>query len=194
MQCFPVAAFQFLPHLVFRPFILLNEPAYFLCHRLQFRPQATQSLDYLFGAIYALWRCELDNLRQERKALSKEDIDLAKAGGIVALDFSWNQPESIPDVGGDNKRALPYLVPVNPVNFGKPFKLSTVEALAAALCILGAREQAEDILASQTWGAHFLTMDAEPLEEYAKAKDSAGVVEAQFLFVDRPNEDESETA
>ena len=121
-----------------------------------------------------------------KRAISPADKEYAKVGGIVALDFSWNKPETIPHVGGNRRRALPYLIPVNPVNYGKPFKLSTVEALGAALYILGAVEQAERILATQTWGPHFLTMNSEPLAEYAKAKDSAEVVEAQFLFVDRP--------
>ena len=121
-----------------------------------------------------------------KKAISPADREFALVGGIVALDFSWNHPETIPHFGGPRRRALPYLIPVNPVNFGKPFKLSTVEALAAALYILGAVEQAEKILSTQNWGAHFLTMNAEPLAEYAKAKDSAEVVEAQFLFIDRP--------
>ncbi len=124
-----------------------------------------------------------------KKAFSKEDLKASTERGIVALDFSWNRPETIPDFQkGVKPRALPFLVPVNPVNYGKPFKLSTVEALASALAILGNRDQAEDILKTQKWGEHFLEMNKEPLEEYSKAENSKGVVEAQFLFVEKEDD------
>ena len=80
-------------------------------------------------------------------------------------------------------RALPYLLAANPVNYGKPFVLSSVEALAAALVILAHRQQAERILAKFAWGGTFLALNAEPLAEYAKAGTSAEVVAAQKLFV-----------
>jgi len=120
------------------------------------------------------------------RAISKEDVKWAK-NGIVALDFSWNRPEEIPLIKAES-RMLPYLIPVNPVNYGKPFKLSTVEALAAACAILGNLTQARELLSTQTWGNAFLTMNKIPLEEYARANNSKKVVEAQFLFVDRPDD------
>jgi pre-rRNA-processing protein TSR3 len=58
-----------------------------------------------------------------------------------------------------------------------------VEALAAALIILGHEEQAKCILSKFSWGDQFLTLDREPLSEYEKARTSADAVEAQKLFV-----------
>jgi pre-rRNA-processing protein TSR3 len=81
------------------------------------------------------------------------------------------------------RRALPFLVAANPVNFGKPCILSSVEALAAALWILGEEQQARDILARVSWGIRFLEVNAEPLSLYASAKDSTEIVKFQSLFL-----------
>ena len=102
--------------------------------------------------------------------------------GIVALDCSWEEVERVFPLLQRKKlvhRALPYLVAANAVNFGKPFKLSTVEAFAAALYILGEKEQAALILNKFKWGHSFLELNAEPLERYSKAKDSTEVVRIQ---------------
>jgi len=80
-------------------------------------------------------------------------------------------------------RCLPYLIAVNPVNYGVPTKLSTVEALAAALYIAGFGEEAERLLSIFKWGLHFLVLNRELLDSYAQAKDSAEVVELQRSFI-----------
>jgi len=71
------------------------------------------------------------------------------------------------------------------VNFGKPFKLSTVEALAAGLFILGEQNQAELILSKFNWGHVFLELNREPLAEYAAARDSAEVVRIQMAYLSK---------
>lgn len=116
------------------------------------------------------------------KALSVEDIPKAEKKGIVVLDLSWKVAvfPKIPDI---HERALPYLLAANPVNYGKPFQLSSVEALAAALYILGEKEQAESLLSKFAWGEQFLKLNEEPLEEYAKAKSSKEVVKVQKDFI-----------
>jgi pre-rRNA-processing protein TSR3 len=81
-------------------------------------------------------------------------------------------------------RALPFLLAANPVNFGKPFKLSTVEAFAAALFILGEKEQAALILNKFKWGRTFLELNQEPLERYSKAANSTEVVKIQGEYLD----------
>ncbi len=80
-------------------------------------------------------------------------------------------------------RCLPYLIAANPVNYGVPTKLSTVEALAAALYIAGFGEEAERLLSIFKWGPQFFTLNKELLDSYASAKNSSEVVELQKLFI-----------
>lgn len=107
------------------------------------------------------------------------------AGTLVALDCSWETAkEARFSLRGDH-RALPYLVAANPVNFGRPLRLTTVEALAAALVILGDRERAEELLSKFRWGETFLELNDEPLRRYADCADSAEVVAVQEEYLDR---------
>ena len=120
------------------------------------------------------------------KAFSPEDKTRLTKRGLSALDCSWVHAQ---EVFGDSSRwvsrCLPYLVAANPVNFGVPTKLSTVEALAAALYISGFREQAEQLLSKFKWGPQFINLNRALLEGYATAKDSAGVVGIQKQFLDQ---------
>jgi len=115
-----------------------------------------------------------------QKALSPEDRG---AKGLAALDCSWARAEEVFMRFKLTERALPFLVAANPVNYGKPFKLSTVEALAAGLIILGEREHAELILSKFNWGYVFLKLNEEPLQEYASARNSAEVVKIQEAYL-----------
>jgi pre-rRNA-processing protein TSR3 len=81
-------------------------------------------------------------------------------------------------------RTLPLLLAANPVNWGKPSKLSTVEAMAAACVLMGESTQAESLLSKFRWGNRFLELNAEPLEAYASAKSSSEMVALQFEFFD----------
>jgi pre-rRNA-processing protein TSR3 len=114
------------------------------------------------------------------KALSQEDRG---ERCLAALDCSWAQAEEVFARQNLKIRALPFLVAANPVNFGKPFQLSTVEALAAALVIMGEPQRAEEILAKFSWGHVFLELNREPLQEYAAAVDSSEVVRIQMEYL-----------
>ena len=115
------------------------------------------------------------------RALSPAD---RPARSISVLDCSWEVLDTSAVRSFRRRRALPFLLAANPVNFGKPFKLSSLEAFAAALFILGEREQAERILSIYTWGHRFLEVNREPLERYAGAKDSTEVVAIQGEYLD----------
>jgi pre-rRNA-processing protein TSR3 len=125
--------------------------------------------------------CVLLNPTSDR-AVSREDEKHAARRGLAALDLSWKHP-AFPEVRSAKDRALPYLVAANPVNYGKPFQLSTAEALAASLFIMGYEDQCIAVLNKFRWGPGFLTLNKEPLMLYAKAKNSEEVVEVQGEFI-----------
>ena len=120
-----------------------------------------------------------------KKSLSKEDLKTAKKNGILAIDCSWKNAEnSFEYLDRENiSRALPFLVAANPVNYGKPFKLTTLEAFASALYILGEKEHAKDILNIYKWSPHFLELNKQPLEEYVKAKNSKEVIKIMKRYI-----------
>jgi len=102
---------------------------------------------------------------------------------LVALDCSWASADpGAFDLAGTH-RALPFLVAANSVNYGRPFRLTTVEALAGALVVLGERDHARRILSKFTWGETFLEVNEEPLRRYADCADSSEVVAVQDEYL-----------
>ncbi|MBS7247300.1 MAG: DUF367 family protein [Candidatus Jordarchaeales archaeon] len=116
-------------------------------------------------------------------ALSLMDKDVFEMRGLIAVDCSWNRLSNVfRNIKGVH-RALPYLIAANPVNYGVPTKLSTAEAIGAALYILGFKEEAKGILECFKWGPHFLTLNCELLEAYFSARNSAEVISIQKEFI-----------
>ncbi|KUG20707.1 MAG: DUF367 family protein [Methanomicrobiaceae archaeon] len=114
------------------------------------------------------------------RALSPAD---RHAPSLTALDCSWEALDTDTVRAWRHRRALPFLVAANPVNFGRPFKLTSVEAFAAALYILGEKSQAAEILLPFGWGMRFLEVNRDPLEEYSRARDSTEVVAIQAMYL-----------
>ncbi|MFP4590651.1 MAG: DUF367 family protein [Halobacteriales archaeon] len=112
------------------------------------------------------------------RALAPDDRGVTPVR-LVAHDSSWASadPPSF-DLRG-SRRALPFLVAANPVNYGRPFRLTTAEALAAAAIILGEPELASALMSRFRWGETFLELNAEPLSRYAACADSSEVVAVQ---------------
>jgi pre-rRNA-processing protein TSR3 len=102
---------------------------------------------------------------------------------ITVLDCSWEVLDTGAVRSWRIRRALPFLLAANPVNFGKACRLSSVEALAAAVYILGEKERACALLSKVGWGLRFLEVNREPLDFYADAKDSAEVIKIQGFYV-----------
>lgn len=121
-----------------------------------------------------------------KKALSPEDLPDMRRRGLVALDCSWRQAEeAFPLLQGEVfSRALPFLVAGNPAKYGTPFELSTIEAVAAGLYIVGERRQARRVLSAVPWADTFWKVNAAPFEDYAQCETSAEIVEAQLAYLD----------
>ena len=104
---------------------------------------------------------------------------------ITVLDCSWRLAEDLLKTHNKGlQRRLPYLVPANPVNYGKPYKLSSVEAVAAALYILGEKEHSQEIFEGFKWGPHFIELNKDLLEAYAECKDSADVKKTELDIIE----------
>jgi pre-rRNA-processing protein TSR3 len=130
---------------------------------------------------------------EAEKAVSREDVSSAIRYGLLVLDCSWNKLSSFPRVrSGLRHRALPFLVAANPTNFGKAQKLSSAEAFAAALYIMGEKDRAGEIMNRFKWGPTFININRELLEAYSAAETSAEVVGIQnsILQLAARNKDE----
>lgn len=121
------------------------------------------------------------------KSISKKDLEYAKNNGILAVDCSWKNAENSFEYldKKNHSRALPFVVATNPVNYGKPLKLTTLEAFSAALYILDEVEQSKEILNIYKWAPHFLVLNREPLEEYRKGKNSAEIIKIMHQYISK---------
>lgn len=122
-----------------------------------------------------------------KKVVSPEDRDIVISSGCAVVECSWARLDEIPfnkiGGGGKTERLLPYLVAANQVNYGRPWKLNCVEAIAACLVITGHWEEAESLLNNFSWGVNFLKINDEILKKYASCKNSDEVkaIENEWL-------------
>ena len=82
--------------------------------------------------------------------VSRADADIVRRFGVGGVNCSWNRLGEVPSrkLGkAANHRLLPLLLAANPVNYGKPFKMNTAEAMAATLYIVGLKDEAAKVLA-----------------------------------------------
>ncbi len=106
------------------------------------------------------------------KLLTRNDARIADA--VCAIDCSWERADEVVKhkrvfLSGIGRR-LPALLAANPVNYAKLGKLSSAEALAGALYILGNRQIAAEILNKFKWGHTFLDLNADLLEDYSRTE------------------------
>ena len=89
---------------------------------------------------------------------------------ITGIDCSWNFADQtfVKKFGGISRK-LPYLLAGNSVNFSKLGKLTTVEAIAASLYLLGFENQSTELLGKFKWGHTFLDLNKNLLNDYQNA-------------------------
>lgn len=106
------------------------------------------------------------------------------AKAVLVIDCSWNLAKGVffRKVGGKHRR-LPALLAGNPTNYSRLGMLSSVEAVAATLYVVGDKAEAQEFLSLYKWGPTFLTLNHDPLEEYSRAEseDAVRVLEGQFF-------------
>jgi len=119
------------------------------------------------------------------QAVSSTDRDIVEQHGICVVDCSWAQLDKVPfsKLKSNHDRLLPFLVAANPVNYGKPLKLSCAEAIAATLYITGFSSLAFLIMDKFKWGHAFFLVNKNLLDKYAQCLTSADVVKVQNDYI-----------
>ena len=105
------------------------------------------------------------------------------AKSVLVVDASWNQAQEVffRKLGGKHRR-LPVLLAANPTNYSRAGVLSSVEAVAATMYILGEVDEAKSYLNIYKWGPTFLNLNQEPLEAYRRARTEGKVLQAEREF------------
>ena len=101
------------------------------------------------------------------KTITKNDKKLVDS--ITGIDCSWNLADQTFTTNFSGiHRKLPPLFAGNPVNYSKLNKLTTVEAISAAVFILGNKELCLELLDKFKWGHTFFELNQNLLEDYSK--------------------------
>ena len=114
------------------------------------------------------------------------DRDIVLAHGVCVIDCSWAKLDETPfsKMKGGYSRLLPYLIASNPINYGRPNKLSCAEAFAAALYITGYENSAESILKPFKWGHSFLSLNKDLLDMYKCCMKPVDIIAAQNKWLE----------
>lgn len=123
-------------------------------------------LRFLFYCAVLTRECYRPNAK---KIISPADRELLETHGAAVVECSWVRVQEVPwsRIGGKCERLLPYLIAANTVNYGKPWRLNCVEALAACFCICGHEDWAKDVLKPFRYGDAFLEINSKLLKRYA---------------------------
>ena len=115
--------------------------------------------------------------------LLRSDATKAIRSGVMAIDCSWEKAEGVfmAQFPGTNRK-LPALMAANPINYARIGKLSTAEALCAALHIMGFTSQARELLSPFGWSDTFFVLNKELLREYARAENEGSVVKIEMEY------------
>ena len=119
-----------------------------------------------------------------KKICSIEDHDIIANKGICVIDCSWAKFNELHlDLHKIETRSLPFMVAVNPVNFGKAFKLSCAEAFSACLYLGGFEKEARFVMDHFKWGAHFFKINEELFGKYKGVTSQDELKEIQEKYI-----------
>jgi len=88
---------------------------------------------------------------------------------------------------------VPYLVAANSVNYGRPWRLNCVEALAACFFICGHEDWAHEVLAHFSYGEPFLEINAQLLKRYAACANEEEIKKAEEVWLAKIEREYSES-
>ena len=116
-----------------------------------------------------------------KKTLLKSDKKLVRS--ITGIDCSWNRavPAFQKPFSGI-PRKLPPLLAGNQINYSKLNKLATVEALAAAVYIMGDSALTHILLKKFKWGNTFFALNKNLLQDYSKAQSESEILEISHEY------------
>jgi len=110
-----------------------------------------------------------------KKSIMPSDKKFATS--ITAIDCSWNLADkAFATKFSGIHRKLPPLFAGNPVNYSKLNKLTTVEAIAATVFILGNKDLSLKLLDKFKWGHTFFELNQNLLEDYSKLKSEDEII------------------
>lgn len=117
--------------------------------------------------------------------ISPADKEIVEQSGLAVVECSWARLDDVPfsKIASPHERLLPYLIATNPTNYGKPWRLNCVEALAAAFYITGFDSYAEKLLSGFGWGGSFWSVNKTYLEQYRTCTSSAEISETQEKII-----------
>lgn len=103
-----------------------------------------------------------------KNIINFQDRGNLKKSGIIVVDCSWAKIDIVFNQKFKMGRKLPHLLAANSVNYGKWDKLSSAEALAAALFITGFKDEAKKLLSKFSWGKSFWEINKDFLNSVIK--------------------------
>ncbi|KAI0425765.1 hypothetical protein F5Y09DRAFT_320911 [Xylaria sp. FL1042] len=130
-----------------------------------------------------------------KHTLSPADRELMDQYGAAVVECSWARTQEVQwnKVGGKCERLLPYLVAANTVNYGKPYRLNCVEALAASFYICGHPDWAEQVLRPFNYGESFLAINGKLLKKYAGCEDEDAIKKTEKEWLERLEREHAES-
>jgi len=137
-----------------------------------------------------------------KRTISPADRELMEQYGAAVVECSWVRIKEVPwaKIGGKCERLcswfsvgrvvlailtllVPYLVAANSVNYGRPWRLNCVEALAATFYICGHEDWAHEVVSHFSYGETFLEINAQILKRYAACTTEEEVKEAEKVWL-----------